>query len=62
MGPKPHVLASILVSMRFPEVSCMRVSAKRASPERIEASGEVVVVRVVVRKEPNLATISETKE
>jgi hypothetical protein len=24
MGPKPHILASILVSMRFPEVSCTR--------------------------------------
>lgn len=52
MGPKPHVLASILVSMRFPEVSCMRVSAKRADPEKVEATGEVVAVRVVVRKDP----------
>lgn len=52
MGPKPHILASILVSMRFPEVSCMRVSAKRARPEKVEANGEVIAVRVVVRKEP----------
>ena len=52
MGPKPHILASILVSMRFPEVSCMRVSAKRARPEKVEPNGEVVAVRVVVRKEP----------
>lgn len=52
MGPKPHILASILVSMRFPEVSCMRVSAKRAVPEKVEATGEVVAVRVIVRKEP----------
>lgn len=52
MGPKPHVLASILVSMRFPEVSCMRVSAKRATPEKVEPTGEVIAVRVVVRKEP----------
>jgi hypothetical protein len=51
MGPKPHILASILVSMRFPEVSCMRVSAKRASPEKVEANGEIIAVRVVVRKE-----------
>ena len=26
MGPKPHVLASILVAMRFQEVACLRVS------------------------------------
>lgn len=51
MGPKPHILASILVSMRFPEVSCMRVSAKRTRPEKVEPSGEVVAVRVVVRRE-----------
>lgn len=51
MGPKPHILASILVSMRFPEVSCMRVSAKRAHPEKVEPNGEIVAVRVVVRKE-----------
>jgi len=48
MGPKPHVLASILVSMRFPEVSCMRVGAKRAHPERVEPNGEILAVRVVV--------------
>ncbi len=51
MGPKPHVLASILVAMRFPDVSCMRVSATRARPEKVEPNGEVVAVRVVVRKE-----------
>ena len=51
MGPKPHILASILVSMRFPEVSCMRVSATRARPEKVEPNGEVVAVRVVVRKD-----------
>jgi hypothetical protein len=52
MGPKPHILASILVSMRFPEVSCMRISAKRDRPEKVEPSGEVVATRVVVRKDP----------
>jgi hypothetical protein len=52
MGPKPHILASILVSMRFPEVSCMRVNASRACPEKVEANGEVIAVRVVVRKDP----------
>jgi hypothetical protein len=48
MGPKPHVLASILVSMRFPEVSCMRVSVKR-KPEKIVPTGEVLAARVTVR-------------
>lgn len=48
MGPKPHVLASILVAMRFPEVACLRVSG---TPDRlnVEATGEIVVTRVAVK-------------
>lgn len=49
MGPKPHVLASILVSMRFPEVSCLRISAKRERPENVAPTGEIMVTRVIVR-------------
>lgn len=51
MGPKPHVLASMLVSMRFAEVSCMRVSATRAHPEKVEPTGEVIAARVIVHKQ-----------
>lgn len=50
MGPKPHVLASMLLSMRFPGVACLRISAERARPEKVEATGEIVGTRVVVRK------------
>lgn len=46
MGPKPHVLASVLVATRFREVSCLRVSAQRQRPESIEASGDVIATRV----------------
>jgi hypothetical protein len=52
MGPKPHVLASILVSMRFAEVSCMRVSVTRERPEKVDPTGEVIAARVVVHKQP----------
>ena len=48
MGPKPHVLASILVSMRFPQVSCMRVGVRRPRPEKVSPNGEVVAARVTV--------------
>jgi hypothetical protein len=51
MGPKPHVLASILVSMRFPEVSCMRVGVRRERPEKIDPTGDVIAARVTVRKQ-----------
>jgi len=48
MGPKPHVLASMLVAMRFRAVACLRVSAKRDRPESISATGEVIASRITV--------------
>jgi hypothetical protein len=50
MGPKPHVLASILVAMRFPEVACLRVSGD--PPQDVKPTGEIVATRVIVRGEP----------
>jgi len=49
MGPKPHVLAGILVAMRFPDVACLRVSARRERPEEVEAEGSIVAARVELR-------------
>jgi hypothetical protein len=48
MGPKPHVLASILVAMRFPEVACLRVSSN-PDPADVKPSGDIVVTRVIVK-------------
>lgn len=48
MGPKPHVLASILVAMRFPEVACLRVSAAPDGAD-VKPSGEVIATRVIVK-------------
>ncbi len=48
MGPKPHVLASILVAMRFPEVACLRV-ASTSSRVNVTATGDIVVTRVIVK-------------
>jgi hypothetical protein len=50
MGPKPHVLASILLAMRFPEVACLRVSST-PDPTDIQAAGETVATRVIVKGE-----------
>ena len=55
MGPKPHVLASILVSMRFEDIVCLRVSGKRERPERVEATGDVVVTTVQFKAETLLS-------
>jgi len=48
MGPKPHVLASIILSMRFPEIVCLRVSHDRTGDEQVTATGDLVVTRVVL--------------
>lgn len=51
MGPKPHVLASILIAMRFPEVACLRVSGA-PDPLDVKPTGDIVATRVIVRGEP----------
>ncbi len=48
MGPKPHVLASILAAMRFPEVACLRV-ASTSNRVNVIAKGGLVVTRVIVK-------------
>lgn len=47
MGPKTHVLASILLSVRFPAVACLRVSG--TNPKDVRAGGELVATRVEFR-------------
>ncbi|MBZ5491303.1 MAG: hypothetical protein LAO76_10265 [Acidobacteriia bacterium] len=46
MGPKPHVLAALLVAMRFEEVSCLRVGYLRHKPEQVGTTGDIVTTRV----------------
>lgn len=46
MGPKPHALASMLVSLRFGDVGCLRVSGERSPLLPIEADGQLVTTRV----------------
>jgi hypothetical protein len=48
MGPKPHVLASILVAMRFPEVACLRIASTSGRVD-VRATGDIVVTRVIVK-------------
>src|SRR5207249_4264430 len=46
MGPKPHVLAAILLAMRFEEISCLRVSGRRSKAEGVGTTGAIVATRV----------------
>ena len=48
MGPKPHVLASILVAMRFQEVACLRVSGA-PDPLDVKPTGDIIATRVIVQ-------------
>jgi len=52
MGPKPHVLATLLVAMRFREVGCLRVSGERKAPEDVGTTGAVVATRMEFRPDP----------
>ncbi|MGA2964542.1 MAG: hypothetical protein ABSD96_23005 [Candidatus Korobacteraceae bacterium] len=49
MGPKPHVLAAILVALRLDEITCLRVSGGRDRTEGVQATGEIVCTRVEFR-------------
>ena len=50
MGPKPHVLAAILLCMRFQEIVCLRVSGTREEVERVGTTGKLVASRIVFEK------------
>jgi hypothetical protein len=58
MGPKPHVLAAILLAMRFEQISCLRVGYRRHKPEDVGTTGDIVATRVQFTPEPRSAKIS----
>jgi hypothetical protein len=62
MGPKPHVLAAVLLAMRFEEVACLRVSGKRSAPEAVDATGKIVATRVEFRREKSTASAHDDTE
>lgn len=49
MGPKPHVLASILVTMKFGDVTCLRVSTLGGNQQNIISSGHAVATSIVFK-------------
>jgi hypothetical protein len=42
MGPKPHVLAAILLAIRFEQVTCLHVNGKAHKPVDVVAGGVVI--------------------
>jgi hypothetical protein len=49
LGPKPHILASILAAYRFHGTCCVQVRHKRRLPNPIPFSGRFVATRVEFR-------------
>lgn len=54
MGPKPHVLASILLSMKFGEVTCLRVSTIDGHKNNIIPTGQIIATSLVFNSNDNL--------
>lgn len=51
MGPKPHVLASLLVTLRLPRVACLHVRGVRKPPVQVLALGSASACRVCFQPE-----------
>ncbi len=47
MGPKPHVLASALLSIRFNDIINLYIKGERNVPPNVEASGQCICTRVI---------------
>jgi hypothetical protein len=47
MGPKPHVLAALLVSQTMPWVTSLHVMGRRDKPVQVQATGHVSGTRIV---------------
>jgi hypothetical protein len=45
-GPKPHVLASILLASQFPNVTCIYSKTKDSDKKMVQCVGELVLTRV----------------
>lgn len=46
MGPKPHILASLLACQIVPSAACLHVRGARGTPVQVTASGEIACTRV----------------
>lgn len=49
MGPKPHVLGTLLVAQAIPRVTCLHAKGYRHQPVQVSATGEVSVWRLSYR-------------
>ncbi len=46
MGPKTHVLVTLLVALRMPRITCLHAKGTRVEPVQVEAQGDLSIARV----------------
>lgn len=51
MGPKPHVLAAILLAIRFDQVTCLHVNGTNKEPVDVITTGDVIGTRLHFKPE-----------
>lgn len=49
-GPKPHILAAILCSFNYPNVTCLYSEYIRNETTKVESSGDFVISRLHIKK------------
>jgi hypothetical protein len=47
MGPKPHILATLLLGLRYQELTCIRVSGRGKKGENVQAEGRIVTTKII---------------
>ncbi|WP_167631096.1 hypothetical protein [Mariprofundus ferrooxydans] len=47
MGPKPHILATLLLGLRYPQLTCIRVSGRGKKGENVKAEGRIVTTKII---------------
>lgn len=56
LGPKPHVLAMILLAIRFPDVAVIQAQGELVAPVDVSANGKVLISTVRFISETSLET------
>ncbi|HIF9399031.1 TPA: hypothetical protein ACX6RT_002960 [Photobacterium damselae] len=49
-GPKPHILAAILCSFNYPNVTCLYSEYIRKETAKVESSGDFVISRLYIKR------------
>lgn len=54
MGPKPHVLAAIILAIRFDQITCLHVNGRSKAPEDVISSGNFIATQLTFKPAPEI--------